>query len=491
MKLQLCSRTNLPNVYADTFRAEIQKPDHKELKSNLLSIFEIGYLCGTHEKLSIPKAFSKILEISNYFDWEMITQEERRDLYMSLISNPEINLEEVINYKLETGSLGFVLTTRKQESLKESSINDGSLRRSRRPIIISEEVNGHILKSTITLCDQPFEEHKVREVACSEEKGAQEDLKSIEDKKYLEEQDLKTQRLIEQLLQEKEVAIMKESAIWSSKKDSKYIHEDMFRPRGIIEEIKLPEKQIPAFQYENGYGENSLNDQEALNQFEADRLLAEEISKQSIYQPGDDGPKCDICLEPLYSKDYAPVSDCPHFYHRECLHLFVKGEVYAKKAQIKCPDVKCSQILTPQDIEEFLDGKDLERYHNNQLDFYIASRSKDISYCPTLGCNYPFEHSGVSDFECPKCYNHYCLDCRVEYHEGQTCLEFKRDRVNNTFGKADEQFLQFVKGQNFKQCSNCKHWIERKEGCPHMTCRCGYQFCYRCGGRWGKCPCPP
>ena len=26
--------------------------------------------------------------------------------------------------------------------------------------------------------------------------------------------------------------------------------------------------------------------------------------------------------------------------------------------------------------------------------------------------------------------------------------------------------------------------IERTEGCNHMTCKCGNQFCYVCGANW-------
>jgi len=31
--------------------------------------------------------------------------------------------------------------------------------------------------------------------------------------------------------------------------------------------------------------------------------------------------------------------------------------------------------------------------------------------------------------------------------------------------------------------------VERTQGCDHMTCRCGQEFCYRCGGLYGECLC--
>ena len=45
--------------------------------------------------------------------------------------------------------------------------------------------------------------------------------------------------------------------------------------------------------------------------------------------------------------------------------------------------------------------------------------------------------------------------------------------------------MDFVKGSRIKQCAQCKFWVEKAEGCNHMTCRCKYQFCYICGGKWG------
>lgn len=27
------------------------------------------------------------------------------------------------------------------------------------------------------------------------------------------------------------------------------------------------------------------------------------------------------------------------------------------------------------------------------------------------------------------------------------------------------------------------------KGCDHMTCRCKYEFCYKCGGKYRECEC--
>jgi len=49
--------------------------------------------------------------------------------------------------------------------------------------------------------------------------------------------------------------------------------------------------------------------------------------------------------------------------------------------------------------------------------------------------------------------------------------------------------MKFVKGKKFKQCPKCKYWVERATGCDHITCRCRYEFCYKCGGKYRECEC--
>ena len=53
----------------------------------------------------------------------------------------------------------------------------------------------------------------------------------------------------------------------------------------------------------------------------------------------------------------------------------------------------------------------------------------------------------------------------------------------------DKKFVEFVNGCQFKQCPNCRFWVSKIEGCDHMTCRCSYEFCYRCGGPYNSCNC--
>lgn len=102
------------------------------------------------------------------------------------------------------------------------------------------------------------------------------------------------------------------------------------------------------------------------------------------------------------------------------------------------------------------------------------------AWCPTAGCTAVFSFDEELDnYKCPACQKHYCLRCRCDYHYGMTCAEYK---INNSFDKNDEDFIKFVQGARYKQCPKCKFWVERNDGCSTMTCKCGQEFCYDCGG---------
>jgi len=49
--------------------------------------------------------------------------------------------------------------------------------------------------------------------------------------------------------------------------------------------------------------------------------------------------------------------------------------------------------------------------------------------------------------------------------------------------------MNYVKGKKYKQCPQCKFWVSKNHGCNHMTCKCKFQFCYKCGGVYQRCEC--
>ncbi|KAI9899833.1 hypothetical protein N3K66_004095 [Trichothecium roseum] len=52
-----------------------------------------------------------------------------------------------------------------------------------------------------------------------------------------------------------------------------------------------------------------------------------------------------------------------------------------------------------------------------------------------------------------------------------------------------KQVLQVARDHGWQRCQNCWGMVELNTGCFHMTCLCGYQFCYLCGGKWKTCTC--
>jgi hypothetical protein len=95
---------------------------------------------------------------------------------------------------------------------------------------------------------------------------------------------------------------------------------------------------------------------------------------------------------------------------------------------------------------------------------------------------------GDTYFECLKCKKKYCLDCQVEWHAGVSCEKYKKWAAENN--QADQLFDKYKHNSKGKDCPKCKRYIEKTNGCDHMRCRCGTEFCYSCGMiRAPNCPC--
>ncbi|BBG98735.1 RING/U-box superfamily protein, partial [Prunus dulcis] len=89
----------------------------------------------------------------------------------------------------------------------------------------------------------------------------------------------------------------------------------------------------------------------------------------------------------------------------------------------------------------------------------------------------------VTVSECPNCRRLFCAQCKVAWHAGIDCGEFQNLNENER-EKEDIMVMELAKKKNWRRCPRCNFFVEKTDGCLHITCRCGLEFCYGCGSYW-------
>lgn len=90
---------------------------------------------------------------------------------------------------------------------------------------------------------------------------------------------------------------------------------------------------------------------------------------------------------------------------------------------------------------------------------------------------------------CPKCHTLFCGLCknpwnvtRRKCHAGITCKSYSK-----YIDGADSSAYAFVgQMQNARTCPGCSLRTSRVDGCNHMSCPCGKEWCYVCERTWNR-----
>ncbi|PWA42886.1 ribonuclease H domain-containing protein [Artemisia annua] len=213
--------------------------------------------------------------------------------------------------------------------------------------------------------------------------------------------------------------------------------------------------------------------------------------------------QCTICFDSVHSGQMFSVNNCLHKYCFSCMRKHVEAKLLQGQLP-ECPHEGCKSHLEIESCKKFL---------NPELYDIMSLRIREASippaekvYCPFSYCSALMSKSEVKEYtatssaagqgtgmrKCVKCRRLFCVNCKVPWHDNFTCSNYKRHYPNRS---ASEAKLKSLASRNhWRQCIKCKNLVELAAGCYHISCRCGYEFCYTCGAEWIKkkatCNCP-
>lgn len=217
------------------------------------------------------------------------------------------------------------------------------------------------------------------------------------------------------------------------------------------------------------------------------------VAKNNVGHTSQSRSFCNICFDHKGIEEMFPSTGCRHTFCKDCISRYVASKIHGNVTRIKCPDMNCREgDIGPDICREIVPKEVLERWDNVLCESLIIGSQK--FYCPYKDCSAVMLNDGeekVTSSECPNCRRLFCAQCNVAWHAGIDCSQFKSLNENER-KNVDIMLVELAKKKKWRRCPKCQFYVEKKSGCLHITCRCGYEFCYGCGSIYTPShACPP
>ncbi|KAJ1289697.1 hypothetical protein BS78_02G184500 [Paspalum vaginatum] len=195
---------------------------------------------------------------------------------------------------------------------------------------------------------------------------------------------------------------------------------------------------------------------------------------------------CAICFERVQVAEKFVVSPCAHAFCKGCIGKYVAGKVAENVAVIGCPDPACEAGFVEMDLCRDIIPPELFDRWNVALCEDLLGDAK--FYCPFKDCSAPLLNDGsakIRESECPHCHRLFCARCRVPWHDGIKCKEFKK-LGDDEKGEDDLMLKKLAANKKWQRCPKCRMYVARRSGCLLIKCRCKQYFCYHCASPMNK-----
>lgn len=193
---------------------------------------------------------------------------------------------------------------------------------------------------------------------------------------------------------------------------------------------------------------------------------------------------CEICLENQESWQMFTNDSCSHSFCYNCTSKHIMSRIEDKVKIIYCPALNCNTILDADTCRLMIPNDALIRWDESLCQSLIPESQK--VYCPFNDCSAMFVDDSralITEVKCLVCHRSFCAKCRVPWHPEFTCKEFQK-LYSKSGGKDEVMVKTLAKKKSWQRCPKCKMYVEKSDGCIHITCRCTYEFCYQCGSKW-------
>ncbi|KAK0210984.1 hypothetical protein DFS33DRAFT_343195 [Desarmillaria ectypa] len=210
-----------------------------------------------------------------------------------------------------------------------------------------------------------------------------------------------------------------------------------------------------------------------------DNHITESLKSVSVnVAPG--SHTCPICYDDV-STPFQLV--CEHVYCTGCIRHFLTSAAETGIFPLVCMgnESTCGTPISIPVIQKFLPPTAFNRLLETVFTSYVDRHPQEFRYCKTPDCTQIYRRSEVvSVLRCPSCFSEICSSCGEDSHEILNCEDA---RIHNNPAEQERMSEEWLLQQRgIKKCPTCSRFLEKTEGCNHMTCPCGAHICWRCMG---------
>jgi hypothetical protein len=183
-------------------------------------------------------------------------------------------------------------------------------------------------------------------------------------------------------------------------------------------------------------------------------------------------------MDPLSEPDeYA--APCGHTFDAACLRALVLA---ATANEARFPPRCCAAPLPQPLFRALLSPAEASAFDGAAREFAVVPARRRL-YCRAAGCGAFLGARGTEahGVACA-CGARTCGACGGAPHAWHVACAEEMDA-------GERALLEMGRAREWQRCPGCERVVEKTEGCVHMVCLCGTEFCYRCGGAYHDGPC--